>query len=507
VKTYDPYTKYHGKLNPERIVPRYTPLFTPEWKQGYGRLSHSHVRKTNFACMNLLTRDREFRDNPLPTEFKSILELSTRAPYCPCPFVLDTMMGVCQYNCIYCFTALSVSSLLTSFFDSDQPLRPRYASPELVTKTLNEVLSARGVEPYERMRSATKSKSCAATNEPASLKKAAAQRIPLRIGTRSECFLSAEREKGSALAALKVLREHEYPTIINTKSDLVIEEPYLSLISEMGDHLAVQVSLVHNDDKISKLIEPGAPPSSRRWKVLEVLNGIGIQAMPRMEPAAAFLNNDDAHLKAYFENAVNAGVKSFMGDTYHYTVKAQEVREMFYRIGVDFDRMWEATSEWQILGSYVMEKAMYYAKQRGIRAGTFNFHSLPWNDDPVCCMVGNKFGSWNKYSMVSFLRNELVERGKASFEELDNKYYGYELHPDYRKRIRSVWNLTHLNGWNPDWMEGAFIHSEDSKGNLVWAFDPDRMGEGYEGLIAMQGGKNNGRVRRTRSTRSQRLKD
>ena len=91
--------------------------------------------------------------------------------------------------------------------------------------------------------------------------------------------------------------------------------------------------------------------------------------------------------------------------------------------------------------------------------------------------------------MVHFLRNELVNTGKVSFEELDDKYYGYELHPGYRHRIRDVWNMKVTNGWTPDWMEGAYIHSEDSKGNLTWAFDPNRMGAWYENLIAMFGDK------------------
>jgi hypothetical protein len=161
---------------------------------------------------------------------------------------------------------------------------------------------------------------------------------------------------------------------------------------------------------------------------------------------------------------------------------------MFYREGFDFDRMWEATAEYQILGSVVMEKAMYYAKKHGLRAGTFNFHSLPWNDDPVCCMVGEQFGSWSKYTMVHALKNEIIAGHKMGFKEFDEKYYGLELHPGIRKRLRKVWNCELDSAWNPDWCEGVVPKGYDSDGNIIWAFDPSRMGDGYDALVKMFGG-------------------
>ena len=484
MKVYDPYSKFHGKIDVSKIVPKFVPLVPQEIKKGSGRLARPHKRFKSLAYRNLCKGSMVELETPMPTHFKSILELSTRASYCPCPFVLDTMIGVCSFNCLYCFSALTFSSLSTSFFDSDTPLAPRYAHVGYTRKYLDEVLTARDAEPYERSGS---SKACGSTTDMKSLKKASAQRIPLRFGTRSENFLPQEKEIGVALEALKVIDNHQYPLIINTKSDLLLEEPYFKWISGMGDKVAIQVSVTHNDDEIAKKLEPGAPSSTKRWEVLKVFNGVGINAMPRMEPCAHFLNADDEHLQAYFEKAVECGCKKFMGDTYHYTVRAEEVRRMFEREGFDFDRMWEATSEWQILGSLAFEKVMYYAKKHGLKAGTFNFHSLPWNDDYVCCMVGEQFGNWNKYSMVNFLKAEVIERGEAGFKELDEKYYGYELHSGYRNRIKDVWNLKIRSAWNPDFVEGMVVTNRDEGDNLVWKFEPSLMGEGYENLRKMGG--------------------
>jgi len=486
LKIYDTYTKYHGKIDFRKIVPKHTPLFEIEQKKDFSRLTKSHVRKNSLQVLNLFTEKFEGRDNPIG-EFKSILELSTRAPYCPCPFVLDTMMGVCSYSCIYCFTSLTISSLMTAFFDGENILAPRYASPEYVKNYLTEVLRARDSEPFERL---PENDSCGSTTDIKSLKKASSQRIPLRFGTRSENFLPAEKIKGSALTALEVIKSFDYPLIINTKSDLILQEPYFKIISEMGKNVAIQVSVIHMDDNISKKLEPGAPSPTQRWEVLKTFNQIGINAMPRMEPCAEFLNADDEHLIRYFDKAKESCCKSFMGDLYHHTVSATEIQRMFNREGFDFDRMWEATAEYQILGSYSMEKAMYYAKKNGLKAGTFNFHSLPWMDSQVCCMVSDQFKNWNKYSAIHFMKNELIEGNKMGFTEFDEKYYGYELHGGIRKRLRQVWDYKIKNCFNFDFCEGVIPIGKDDDGHIIYKFDSSRIGEGYENIIKTWGDKN-----------------
>jgi DNA repair photolyase len=393
----------------------------------------------------------------------------------------------CSYNCRYCFSALTVSSLMTAFFDSDEPLKPRYSRPETVREQLDDVLKARGVEPYER-KTGAKDEICGSVGDTYSLKKAAAQRIPLRFGTRSENFLPAEKKYGVALEALKVVKDHNYPLIINTKSDLPIKDPYFKIISEMGKNVAIQVSIIHTDDKIGKKLEPGAPTSTKRFEVLKTFNECGIRAMPRMEPACAFLNDSCEHLEDYFTKAEEAGCTHFLGDPFHHTVHAEEIVKTFYSIGIDFDRMWEATTEYQILGSYVFEHAMYHAKKHGLKASCFNYHSVPYNDNVVCCGVDDLFPNYHKYSMINFL-NELITNKKMSFEEFDEKYYGYELNPGFRERLKRAINMENISWDNPDFMEGTYVSREEPE-NFEWKFDPRKIGQGYtdiERLFGMDG--------------------
>jgi hypothetical protein len=99
-EVYDTFSKFHDNVDIRKIAGRYHPILPIEEKTDDNRLTNQHVRKKNFASLNLFSGEMETRNNPLPTEFKGLLELSTRAPLCPCPLVLDTMGGFCGYNCI-----------------------------------------------------------------------------------------------------------------------------------------------------------------------------------------------------------------------------------------------------------------------------------------------------------------------------------------------------------------------------------------------------------------------
>lgn len=75
--------------------------------------------------------------------------------------------------------------------------------------------------------------------------------IPLHWGGMSDPFQPAERVKGRSLEALRVFAETQYPFVVSTKSALVAEEPYFSLIKQCN--CVVQFSIVTPEyDKIEK---------------------------------------------------------------------------------------------------------------------------------------------------------------------------------------------------------------------------------------------------------------
>jgi len=483
---YDIYSKYHGKIRLEKIVPKLVPLWEePVRKKGISRV-REHVRAERMEVLNLFTGQMEGRVKPLPKEWKSIMEISCRNYCCPYPFNIDPAESGGCFQCIYCFSILTKSSLYSSWFDGN-PWRARYPPKGYVRKFLTDVLLARGVEPKERPTLKNPPKWSGTVGDIKALKKAAAQEIPLRMGNRSEPFFPLEKRHGAALEALEVLNEFDYPLIINTKGTLLTEEPYFSKICNLSK-VAIQVSIIHNDDKVARRLEPAAPSSSQRWEVIKTFNEVGVTALPRLEPIMAFINGGDEHLKAYAEKAAECGVKYCLMDSYSYTTKSAEVRKAFLDKGFDFDRMFWATSEYQILGSYLIEKASYYLKQQGIKTSTFNFHTIPYNDTETCCSIDPIFGNWYHYNTYT-ATNEIVKRGKLGFKEFDEMFWGEELTPGIRQRVKDVWNLKVADPWAPIFCEGVYIKGFDEEGNIIYGFDPGRLGEGYDNLLATFGGE------------------
>jgi len=315
----------------------------------------------------------------------------------------------------------------------------------------------------------------------AALKKAAAKQIPIRMGNRSEPFFPPEKQHGATLEALDVLNDFDYPLIINTKGDLCIEEPYFSKICELSK-AAIQVSIIHNDDEMSKRIEPGAPPSSRRWEIIKTFNDVGVMALPRMEPIMAFITDGDEHLDSYSDAAKKAGAKRILMDSYSYTARSPEFVRSFASVGLDFNRLFEGCSEYTALGSYMIQKASYYHKKKGLKTATFDFNAIPYNDTKMCCGVDDYFGNWYHYN--TYTATDLIVDGKdLGFKEFDEMFWGEELTPGIRQRVKDVWNLTVKDPWAPLYCEGVEVIGKDDDGNLVYHFNPDLLGREYERII------------------------
>lgn len=66
--------------------------------------------------------------------------------------------------------------------------------------------------------------------------------IPIHWGGMSDPFQPVEKERKRSLECLKLLAETQYPFVVSTKSDLFVQEPYLSLLKECN--CVIQISAV-----------------------------------------------------------------------------------------------------------------------------------------------------------------------------------------------------------------------------------------------------------------------
>ncbi len=108
------------------------------------------------------------------------------------------------------------------------------------------------------------------------------QRIPLRIGSMSDSFMKVDPKYKVTLEFLKLLKHYEYPFVVFTRSDLVANDTYLK---ELNSRLcSVQFSISSINDRLNKLIEPGAPSSTKRLEAIQKLDRAGIHTTVRINP-------------------------------------------------------------------------------------------------------------------------------------------------------------------------------------------------------------------------------
>jgi DNA repair photolyase len=81
---------------------------------------------------------------------------------------------------------------------------------------------------------------------------------------------------------LRIFNFYRYPHIVFTRSDLAAHDDYLAIYDR--DLISIQYSISGDNDKITKLVEPGAPTAERRLKALKRLNEAGIWTTVRLNP-------------------------------------------------------------------------------------------------------------------------------------------------------------------------------------------------------------------------------
>lgn len=175
---------------------------------------------------------------------------------CHYSFEIDTYGRGCTHNCTYCYA----KEQLTSHGYWNKPM-PFPVDLSEVRKIFHSVFE---------------------TDKSSKWRSVMSQRVPLRIGSMSDSFMWMDQKYGVTRELLKILNHYRYPYVVFTRSDLVAHESYLPLIDpKIG---SVQFSIAGNNEKLTKLIEPGAPSPSRRFSALKLLAEAGVWTAIRVNP-------------------------------------------------------------------------------------------------------------------------------------------------------------------------------------------------------------------------------
>ena len=449
-----------------KIIPRRTQLFPQVDKVSAVR---EKGRKANYHQFSITKGEFLKHERLLNTEeVSSFLGISVRAAACPMPLNLDVWDGkLCPFACIYCFADAFRASLYTAFFDNSKTMGLRHCNPDHYKKELDALMSLRGKDPHT------------ITNE---VKKAVAMEIPMRMGIQFEDFTPSEGRKKISLQMLQYLRSVAYPIMLNTKSALVGEDPYVEALSENQAGSAVHITMITSDESLLKRIEPGAPSFAARIKAAKTLIDAGVRVVARIEPYLAFITDDREQVEDYMDQCWDAGIRHITFDTYSYSANNPGIRASFIREGFDFERLFIVGCDSQAIGSLLLDKFMDLFRDRGFSCSSFDVGCAPTNNQTICCEVGDLFqGGFNLGSIVAAARF-IIERGRTptrwtDYEEYVNENGGF-LSEKLRQEVHRLWNVQGNNAYAVNWSAGIEPVGADHNG-IVWNYDQayDHRGE------------------------------
>ncbi len=487
---------YDIRREASKMVPRSLPLFEAQQE---ARGIDEKGRKKGYQEFKIVDGDW-FRSNRLlkVDEFGSFVEVSCRAAACPMPLNLDVYDGLrCPFGCKYCFADSFRSSLYTSFFDNARTVGLRHSDLDFCKCELDKLLKYRGKQsinidgggtscrPKRVTRTAADGKEFHSRGEPTgwqmaagsklvALRRAVARELPMRLGIRFEDFVPRERKLGISLGLLNYLADQAYPTMINTKSDLVGENAYVEALGRNAGRAAVHMTLISSNNKLLKALEPGAPSYERRIWAMGQLVSAGVRVVARIEPFLVFLSDPEEEVERYMTDLAAVGVKNITFDTYSYTAKNPGIRQAFYDLGLDWDRLFLMGCDSQGLGSLLLGEFMQLWRQRGFSCSTFDMGNVPDNDQLVCCEVGDWFrGGYNYGCSVGAARYIKKRKGERvswfDFASWVAQHDGF-LCASLEDEVHHLWNLAGNDAYSHGWARGLEPVGQDA-GGLIWTWD------------------------------------
>lgn len=160
------------------------------------------------------------------------------------------------------------------------------------------------------------------------------------LGSMSDPYNPWEKEQELTRNALKLIAKYHYGLSLDTKSDLLLRD--IDIIKEIGKHqpVIIRFTITTAKDELSKIIEPGVCPSSRRFSALKELNRHGIFAGIMMTPTLPFLTDQESEIKEFVRLAHEHKAKFIY--TYFGMTLRENQRDYYYE---KLDQYWPGLKE------------------------------------------------------------------------------------------------------------------------------------------------------------------
>jgi len=139
------------------------------------------------------------------------------------------------------------------------------------------------------------------------------KRVKGTVGTGSmnDPYMPLEAKLNLTGRALEIIADHRFPVHVITKSDLVVRDA--DILADIGGvYAAVSFTVTAADDDLSRRLEPGAPPTSKRFAALAALAARGIYTGVTMMPILPFIEDNAENIAGIVAQAAEAGAAYIM---------------------------------------------------------------------------------------------------------------------------------------------------------------------------------------------------
>ena len=206
--------------------------------------------------------------------YKYYLALTSQLPFCSVPLRIDTYNN-CQFGCAFCFSKSRGGYINGS---KNQAIRVDNLRKRLVRVGNGDIRNA--------------------------IDEFLDRRIPVQLGGMNDPFSLWELDKGVTKETLRVLADHDYPTILSTKSTQISNPNVLELLA--AGNFYVRQSITPLPPESACFVEKGVPSAHERLQSTKVLAEAGVPVSIRLQP---ILYGFEDYAESLIKDASKAGAK------------------------------------------------------------------------------------------------------------------------------------------------------------------------------------------------------
>jgi len=157
------------------------------------------------------------------------------------------------------------------------------------------------------------------------------------FGSMNDCYMPVEREYQLTRKALLLMIKYKFPVHIITKSDLVLRD--IDLLKEISKiYAAVSVTITTTDDNLSRIIEPNAPTSSKRFETLRQLSAHGIYCGTTFMPVLPYINDTTENITEMVKKAADCDAKYIL-PAFGLTIRDGQREHMYQQFDKHFPKL------------------------------------------------------------------------------------------------------------------------------------------------------------------------